>query len=70
MNRQIVYRLLLAALLLAMLAVPVVGAVAGPELAGLEGGSQEAAVASPAGGPVAVLACTPPGGSGSGCGGG
>jgi hypothetical protein len=69
-NRQTLYRFLLVGLLLALLAMPVLGAAARPDVAvnnlghfiTLQGKGTSA-------GPAAVIACTPPS-SGSGCGGG
>lgn len=73
MNRQTFVRFLLVGLLLALLAVPVLGAVSQPAVAGdspnnfghfitIQGKGTPA-------GPSAVIACTPPS-SGNGCGGG
>jgi hypothetical protein len=68
-NRQTLYRFLLVGLLLALLAVPVVGAVAQPGVANDLGHFITLQVKGTPAGPAAVIACTPPS-SGNNCGGG
>jgi hypothetical protein len=67
MNRQTLYRWLLVGLLLAMLVVPVLGAVAHQPATSQDHFTTLQVKDTAA--PSAVLACTPPS-SGNGCGGG
>jgi hypothetical protein len=77
-NRQTWYRFLLVGLLLALLAVSVLGMVAQPGVAGAVSGDwghfitlqgKGTSAGLPAAGPATAIACTPPS-SGNNCGGG